>query len=360
MMAPYPIGCVLLLLLAVMACGTSAAPLPVSPGSEGMAFRARPVGDDLVVAQVNGEPVYGSCVRAQAEGLGITDQQALDQCIGFELLADEARRRGLLGDPDAISASKREAVRAFLRGEFYGDHFGPGSLPLEDLRKMWEGLPESGIPLKGYFNHPELRAATYCRVPVARVPQAKGEAEPPPGVDRPPVPGSEEIGRALSAVIYASTIARDPARTIEKSELLAICNQLATTQPAESTSRIEAVDYIPMARSQLEKGFGDALFGLHAGEMSAPIYSTSGFFIIRLASITPERDDSFDEALPDLRALIWEGKAEYKNTRWMRELELYRRDIFLRWFRTFEPAHHVELFPEALGGDELASAFAQP
>jgi hypothetical protein len=50
--------------------------------------------DDVVVALAAGRPVYGSCVAAQAERGHLSRDAALRECIDFELMAQEAERRG--------------------------------------------------------------------------------------------------------------------------------------------------------------------------------------------------------------------------------------------------------------------------
>ncbi|HEX9138762.1 MAG TPA: peptidyl-prolyl cis-trans isomerase [Steroidobacteraceae bacterium] len=58
------------------------------------------------------------------------------------------------------------------------------------------------------------------------------------------------------------------------------------------------------ARATLgDKAFGDALFALHAGELSAPVKSQFGYHIIRLDDITPERAKTLADSRAELEGL---------------------------------------------------------
>jgi peptidyl-prolyl cis-trans isomerase D len=52
-----------------------------------------------------------------------------------------------------------------------------------------------------------------------------------------------------------------------------------------------------------DKAFGDALFALHAGELSAPVKSQFGYHIIRLDDITPERAKTLADSRAELEGL---------------------------------------------------------
>src|SRR5687768_16245068 len=96
-----------LLVTLLAACGGSTAP-PPAPSGPPAAFQPTPAPDDMQVATVNGKPVWGSCVAAQASR-GVSKQMALQQCIDFELLAQAAEARGFATDPD-VHVETREAL----------------------------------------------------------------------------------------------------------------------------------------------------------------------------------------------------------------------------------------------------------
>src|SRR5690349_1737646 len=100
-------------IVGLAACGHSAPPPP--PAAAPPTSEAQPDGaDDPVVARVDGHPIYGSCVAAQASHLHLDAHAALDQCVAFELLAQAAEAKGLRDDPDVVDTWRREMVRRLI------------------------------------------------------------------------------------------------------------------------------------------------------------------------------------------------------------------------------------------------------
>ncbi len=151
-------------LLALAACGNgSSAPRTTGPSSavSPTVAEAQPDGaDDVVVATVNGKPVYGSCVAAQAAGHGVDARAALDQCVAFELLAQEAEARGLLADLDVADAWRRELVRAVIQTDL-------GSITSYD--QLLARFPDKTAREHVAFQHrPEMRVAYFVRAELKR------------------------------------------------------------------------------------------------------------------------------------------------------------------------------------------------
>jgi hypothetical protein len=104
--------------------------------------------DDVIVATVNGRPVWGSCVQAQ---------RSLDDCIGFELMAQEAEKRGLAKDPDVALGTRTAMVSQLVAKEYEAKYTHPG-----DFGDVWDRL----VTKQRYrWDHPEVRASFYVRVP---------------------------------------------------------------------------------------------------------------------------------------------------------------------------------------------------
>src|SRR4051812_6195816 len=95
------------------ACSTSAQapPMPVGPPAPLVAPSRG--ADDVVVATVDGRPVWGSCVTVQATHAH-TKEVALEECIEFELMAQAAEKRGLATDPDVVDATRTALVNQLV------------------------------------------------------------------------------------------------------------------------------------------------------------------------------------------------------------------------------------------------------
>jgi len=142
-------------LVLLLACGHSAPPPPPArttpPTIEAQAAGA----DDVVVAHVNGAPVYASCVENQASNLHLDAHAALDQCIAFELLAQAADAKGLRSDPDVIDTWRRESVRKLVETDLGTLHSFDDLTP--DFAKPIEAR------LMGFTTRPEQRLAHWAR-----------------------------------------------------------------------------------------------------------------------------------------------------------------------------------------------------
>ena len=89
------------LVVFAVACSGSKAPPPPTPSGPAASLTATAAHDDVQVATVNGRPVRGSCVTEQA-ARGATRDDALKQCIDFELMAQVAEAR-----PEATRGIRR-------------------------------------------------------------------------------------------------------------------------------------------------------------------------------------------------------------------------------------------------------------
>src|SRR5690348_1474463 len=126
----------LAVLLFVTACGGSSTSKPQAAASGPPAqMTATPAtSDDVIVATVNGKPVYGSCVQAQA-ARGATRDVALQECIGFELLAQAAQP--FATDAEVIGETKRALVSQFIAREYEDKYNAPA-----DFGAAWDKFVE--------------------------------------------------------------------------------------------------------------------------------------------------------------------------------------------------------------------------
>ena len=292
-----------------------------------VAHRAEAAGR-AVVATVNGEPIYDDCVRRQAQARGLPAEEALAECIDFELLAQEALRRGYQADPDVLLARRTEMVRELVAAEYVAGIDDPADVPDEDVRWLWKSQ------LRHRYNKPERRAATYCRVPVSKKTPRDSEK------DRAARAAAERIHRAMRGVRFTP-------------RLLVLACHLASggrkvhatpapTEPFSKTGRHDGGFY--------SKDFARAAFAIEeVGEVSAPTRTEWGWDLVLLTEIRPKERRSFEEAEAEIREQLVRHP----------ETAPYRIQKFEQWIAPFMAAARIEVFEDALGA-EPALAGAGP
>jgi hypothetical protein len=164
----------MMVLSSVGACGGSNTPTGPVAGTQAASPVATAAGrDDAIVAKVNDRPVWASCVRAQMVAMKKPDvRAALDECIAFELLAQESEKRGHARAPEVIEATRVALVNRFVETAFEARYAKPSDFGT----RMAQWLADNTWRL----HRPELRASTYVRVEMApdvpRDMDAKGKA----------------------------------------------------------------------------------------------------------------------------------------------------------------------------------------
>lgn len=262
-----------LALVLVTACGSSVAPSTAT--SQDISPVAPPASaSDVAVAKVNGRPVWGSCVAAQL-GRGAPDRaRALDECIAFELLAQEAEVRGFAADPEVVDATRTALVSALIAA-FEERYRTPADLG----ERMTKVLDENAWRM----HRPELRASTYVRVDVAKDADPAADAE----------------ARAVSERI-AARLADE--RGLLPAHLTAAAEEI--TASAGTTFSTENVRLMQI--EALVASYADALFAIpEIGRVSPPVRTPWGWDVILWTDTLPPREQTRDELaaeiLPDLR-----------------------------------------------------------
>lgn len=147
----------LLVTVSAAACGEERPSAPPPRGRALPSLVATPAGPgDVVVATVDGRPVYGSCVAAQARP-GVDARAALDECIALELAAQEAERRGLHEDPDVAAETTRVLAAALVDRDFTAKYQRIADLPAELVEGVWQRNT-------GRLKRDEYRSTFYARV----------------------------------------------------------------------------------------------------------------------------------------------------------------------------------------------------
>lgn len=254
--------------------------------------------DRVVVAEVNGVEVYDDCVQAQAEAHDLSVDDALAECIDFELLAAEANRRGLAPAKHQVDD---EVVRSFIDREFKARFQDPSQLPQDKLRERYEGT-----------RRPEYRYVTHA---LAKLPHV--EPDDP-----------REIGLAKLMGGLAESLEGRTGVTPEQFK--------AAAMKVSSQLHVESYNF-PRHRRAVEE-FSKPVFAMDESEVGTtigPIRTEFGWHVILLEKILPVQ--SYDE---------WA-----ENT--FGEL---RKRAFEQWANSFVNKHSVEidedLLPELVAAQE--------
>ncbi len=252
------------------ACGGSPSPTPVPSGPTASIVAPRASEADVVVAQVNGRPVWGSCVTEQ--GAGAKDRAtALDQCIAFELLAQAAEKRGFGADADVLQATRTAMVNELIETEFEARYQKPADLgPVLDKmldKNAWR------------LHRPDLRASTYVR---AIVP-----ADAPPEVDA----AAKEVADKIVAELENET-GLLPSH-LEAAAARAIAGTTIKTQS-------QHVQQIPNGPGY-EQPYLDALFSIsEVGRISRPARTKRGWDVLLWTGGLPPYESTREQLAKDM------------------------------------------------------------
>lgn len=268
------LSCVSFALLGLVACGSSKAPAPPTPTGPPAAWLPTPAPDDVVVATVNGKPVWGSCVTAQGPH-ATSKEDALKQCIDFELLAQAADARGIATDPEVALQTRTALVSQVIAKEYEDAYQKPA-----DFGPAWDMMYQKN---KLRFEHVEYRGSAYVRI----------------NVDKKATPEDDAKAHAIVEEI-ATKLAGE--RGLSPPQFFDIAQQVAAGRATLSTAIVT-----PYSRGGLDKPYEDALFSIpEIGETSPHAVRTSfGWDVVLFNDIVPEEHAPPDkverEMLPELK-----------------------------------------------------------
>lgn len=270
------------MVLALIGCGGSSEPAPPAPSApSGPIASAAAAPDDVVVATVDGQPVWGSCVAAQAQRGKLDRAAALQECIAFELLAREASRRGLAGDPEVTEATKQAMVSELVAQEFEDKNRTPA-----DMKEAIDTVIDRN---KEQLDRPELRASSFVRV---EAPEKTTPAD------------KDAKARALADQIYgelANQTGLYPSHLIETARRLVKGTGLTVTD----------AEFRPATREALVPAYRDALFSIpEVGRVAKPARTEWGWDIILMTAHFPplkqSREDVAKQIFPEARRAMFQ------------------------------------------------------
>jgi hypothetical protein len=285
-------------LVSLFACGGSSTPKPPpAPSGPPAPMIATPASaEDVVVASVNGKPVYGSCVVGQA-ARGATKQVALDECISFELLAQQAEAYAT--DPEVVHETKRALVSQFIAREYEDKYTSP-----KDFGPAWDKFVEVN---KVKIEHGEARASAYVRLVLPKK----------------ATPEQEAAAKVIADDVAAKL--RDE-RGLTATHLKALGEQIVGTRGKVEVGKVPAY----LNNGGLVKPYADALFAIpEVGRTSGVVRTSWGWDVILLTELIPAEKLSHDEAVAKM-------------------LPELKRSYFGTWAKQVARAVSVKLFDENL------------
>lgn len=276
-----------LLVSIVAACGGSPStePAPAAPAASIVAPRASEA--DLVVAQVDGRPVWGSCVAEQTARGAPDRKTALEQCIAFELLAQTAEKRGLVSDGSVVDAARTAMVSELVATEFEARYQKP-----QDLGATIDAVLDKNA---WRMHRPDLRTSAYVRavVPPAASPEVEARAK--------------QIAEAIAAELAGET-------GLFPSHLRAVADR--TAQGTGVAIHGEDVPLTPRTGA-FEPPYLEALFSIsEVGQVSKPARTTRGWDVVLWSGGLPPKETTRAE-------LAWEVFTELRRaqfTVWINQL----------------------------------------
>jgi len=284
--------------LAACGGGTSPAPQRTGPAATTVAPAAGP--DDVIVAQVNGRPVWGSCVAAQANR-GIARDAALRECVDFELLAQAAEARGLATAPEVTEGTRGALANRLVETGFEATYRSPADTPGQIDRVI------AANPLLA--NRPERRGSTYVRFETCGrqtcIKCRPGDQLEPEckGVEKPPSPVLDAEAHRLADQVFAELGSQSG---LFSQNLVETAERLAKG----ATVRFAHDDFKAEMRSGIVQPYRDALFGIpEVGKVAAPVRSTWGWDVILWTENRPAkmytREEAAVEIFPELRRRLF-------------------------------------------------------
>ncbi len=305
-MTPTRHSLTLALCACLVACGSKSKQPPPPESAGDLTVVSKP--GAVVVAEVNGKPVYGDCVAIQVEHGRATDaQEALQQCIDFELLAQEAHARGYLAGRELIDLRKQEATRLFIESDFGTKFATPADIPEPELESWYKRI-------KGRYVHPEFRKVCYVRVPFPKN-TPRGSA-----TDWAARSFANELYEALKGEFFFAWKLPRWGMGVEAFRFVA--RRVAGHRRLEVDEQCHTFKrYGPVVEDFRRPSFEIPRVGM----MSPPSRTDWGWDIILLVHIEPAKNLSYEQAKPEVRKFLFEASRGRAFLRWSEQFVSVRR-----------------------------------
>ncbi len=247
---------------------------------------SREVPDDHVVASARGAdgPISITAARLRAYAEHHRDRRPLDlvgELVEFELLAAEARHRGLTDGPEIQAAVDRAMVLRYLVETFEAT-WSAARIPKEYV----EGAFQRN---RAFYNHPALRRARHLVITdeAAKLPRD--------------APGEHDAKRLAEAL--AGSLRQDPPGSVEAFEARAKAF-VPRAEAAGLLARVENLGRFP-ADGRYVPDFTRHVFEIStAGETTDAFRTDFGWHVVYVEEVIPEETNTVDDVEQEIRERI--------------------------------------------------------
>ncbi|MBK9070711.1 MAG: peptidylprolyl isomerase [Myxococcales bacterium] len=265
--------------LACAVVGSSCKDDAPGPVTATKAINTAPAGDDEVLATVGSEVItvgeLNEQLAAQSPYIRTRYTSAeqkrefLEAMVRFEILAQEAVRRGLDKDPQVVLATKKALAELLVRSKF-DDVVLPETITDDEIATYYQAH------LEAFITVPEVRASA-----LVLATKAQGDA--------------------------ATTLAREPAQATNEA-FAKLVDEMSLH--AESKQRRGDLRYFTQANTDLPAAVVAAAFALPAvGSISDPIKTGDAeYWILRLTDRRPARQKELTEVKQEVRYRVYDEK----------------------------------------------------
>lgn len=230
---------------------------------------------DELQEQVNRESAFVRARYGAPEKL----KEYLDNLVRFEVLYQEAKRRGYENDPDIVRIYKQQMVSRLLQKDFEPQH-DPMQIPEDAVRQYWESHKEE-------FHEPEKVRAAHILVTTPKALEAATKA-----IDSFRNKANKEADWAQAVKTFSEDMGSKP-----------VAGDLGWLTRDKKVKEVEVI----------ERAFAMTT----PGEISEPVASVSGHHFIRYLGRKPQVERSYDEAAKAARVAFFKKMREEALSQWV-------------------------------------------
>ncbi|MDD5347228.1 MAG: peptidyl-prolyl cis-trans isomerase [Candidatus Omnitrophica bacterium] len=131
--------------------------------------------------------------------------------------------------------------------------------------------------------------------------------------------------------VFDSLVGQDAAKAAETAKLLRGGKDVAA---AAAASNFTASEFRARPGGQLKKEVEDVLFAMKIGDVSEPVEVKGNYYVFKLNSITPPRQQSLAETSETIHSFLYERRMQESMVTWVDEL---KKKSYIKKFQDKQP-----------------------